>query len=238
MAYIYEHIRTQGYDPIYFEEHYTRLDSLARTYFHEPLKATREVLRKAIAECLKEEQFSPKMMNVVRVRCFADGTFKVEAGWMIYNTFSLRALHPQAHFCRVSGSLLTDNTSAKEALVEFNQASAFTANEGVAVWATEQGEVVAIDGAPVIAIFEDEIKFSRAGQGVEFDLAYDVVCKMKHKVVRGEIRIEELSQAKELLYIDYRGITAVQTLDNSTIYMDILAEKIAAHIAERESSNI
>ena len=57
---------------------------------------------------------------------------------------------------------------------------------------------------------------------------------MRHKVIRGEIRIEELAQAKELLYIDYRGITAVQALNNSTIYMDILAEKIAAKIAERE----
>ena len=234
MAYIYEHIRTQGYVPIHFEEHYTRLDSLARTYFHEPLKATREEMRKAIAERLKEEQFSPKVMNVVCVRYFADGTFNVEAELMIYDIFSLRALHPQAHISQVYGTLLTDNTSAKEALVEFNQASAAISNEGVAIWATEQGEVIAIDGAPVIAIFEDEIKFSRIGQGVEFDLAYEVVSEMRHKVIRGEIRIEELAQAKELLYIDYRGITAVQALDNSTIYMDILAEKIAANIAERE----
>ena len=103
------------------------------------------------------------------------------------------------------------------------------ADEGVALWANELGELLAIDGSPVIAVFDDEIRFSRMGSGVEFDLAYNAVCKMGRNASKHEIRLEELAEAKELLYIDHRGISAVANY-GTTVYMDIIAAKIADNI--------
>ena len=119
-------------------------------------------------------------------------------------------------------------------MLELNRTMGQVADEGVALWADEQGEVLAIDGSPVVAVFEDEIRFSRVGSGVEFDLAYNALSKGRRKVCKGAIRVEELHEAKELLAIGYEGVTAISHYDGK-IYMDILAEKIASMVAEEEN---
>lgn len=234
MAYIYEHIRTQGFEPLHIEEHYMRLDALSRKLLFCPLSITQEELRKRISEKLCADGFSPNTKNAVCVRYFSDDTLLIEGVEIWYNSFSLRALRPECHICRLSGELLTLNTSAKDSILEFNRSTAHLSNNGVAIWADEQGEVISIDGAPAIAIFEGEVRFSRLGTGVEFDLAYIAAKKIRRNVTKGEIMVDELRNAKELLYIDYRGITALEGFEQHR-YMDITAEKIASEIAENES---
>ena len=231
MAYIYEHIRTRGYEPLYFEEHFTYLEARAVSLLHISFKPSRKELLKAIKEALQSARFSPTAMNVVEVRYYADGELEVKAEAFIYNEFSLRALHPRAYLCQVSGDILLQNTSAKEALVEFNR----TAGNGVAIWANEQNEVLAIDGFPVIAVFEDEVRFSRMGDSVEFNLAYSKVVEMGRNTTKEAISIEDLHQAKELLFVSHYGLSAVERYD-TTRYMDITAEKLVAKIAEVEQA--
>lgn len=231
MAYIYEHIRTQGFEPINFEEYFVRLDALAHRLFLAPLAITREELRKMIAEELRKSGFSPRTSNAVCVRYYSNGDLCIEPLELLYNNFSLRALSPQGYICRTSGDLIIENTSAKEALIKLNREIAQISDEGAAIWVDEQGEVLAIDGSSVIAIFEDEICFSRRGSGVEFELVYTIATKIKANVSKGAIMVDDLRQAKELLYIDYRGITALRRFDTHR-YMDIIAEKIATKVSE------
>ena len=233
MAYIYEHIRTQGYEPLHFEEHFSRLDALAREFFLAPISISSKELQRVIGERLHKEGFSSKTANAVTVRYHSNGEVEIECVDILYNNFSLRALHPQVFTCHLSGELLTANTSAKEAMLELNRTTGDIAEKGVALWVDELNEVVAIDGSSVIAVFDDDIRFSRLGSGVEFDLAYNAVKEMKRNLSKDKILLEELKQAKELLYIDYRGISAVKSFDD-TVYMDITATKIAAKITEIE----
>lgn len=233
MAYIYEHIRTRGYEPLYLEEHYAYLEASAITHLHEPLKLSRKELLCAIEEALRSERFSPTVMNAVEVRYFNDGRLEVEPREILYNEFSLRALHPTAYICRASGDIILANTSAKEALIDFNRAATQNSERSVAIWVDDHDEVLAVDGAPVIAIFEDEVRFSRKGDGVEFDLAYNIASEMGLTVSKGAISIDDLNEAKELLFIGYEGLSAVGTYD-ANIYMDISAEMIASKIAEAE----
>ena len=234
MAYIYEHIRTRGYEPLYFEEHFTYLEAGAARHFGEPLNLSRQELKEAITQTLHKGHFSPTMMNAVEVRYFDNGTFEVEAKEILYKHFSLRALHPRAYLCRVSGDILLKNTSAKAALVELNRITAQASELGAALWADEQGEVLAIDGAPVIAVFEDEVRFSQKGDGVEFERAFEAVTKMGRNATRDAINLEDLKDAKELLFIGHEGLSAVHRFE-SRIFMDISAEKIASAIAQAES---
>ena len=233
MAYIYQHIRTRGFEPIHFEEYYTYLEAAFVTHFREPLHISRQELRERISSTLRNERFSPSAMNAVEVRCYSDGAVEIEAKEILYSTFSMRALHPYSYLCRLSGDILTANTSAKAALVEFNRATTQRAERSVAIWANDEDEVIAIDGSPVIAVFEDEVRFSQRGEGVEFDLAYDVVVKLGRNATIGAIKLSDLSEAKELIFIGYEGLTAVHSY-LSTRYMDVSAEKIAAKIAEAE----
>lgn len=231
MAYIYEHIRTRGYEPLDFEEHYIYLEARVDIHMHAEFTPTREELRKAIKEALQSARFSPSAINAVEVRYHSDGKLEVEAKEIIYSCFSLRALHPEAYLCRVSGNTLLANSSAQAALIEFNRA----ANSGVAIWANEHDEVLAIDGLPVIAVFEDEIRFSRMGKGVEFEIAYNEVVKLGRNATRGSILLEDLREAKELLYIGYEGLSAVDSYERLQ-FTDITAEKLASKIAEYEGA--
>lgn len=233
MAYIYEHIRTRGFEAMHFEEHYVRLDALARRVFLSPFKPSREELQKMIAEKLRDEGFSPRTENAVCVRYYSDGELCIEPIELIYNHFSLRAISPQGYIYRTSGDLILENTSAKESLVELNRTMAQISDEGVAIWVDEQGEVLAIDGSSVVAIFEDGICFSRRGNGVEFERAFSAIERSRANVSRGAIMADELHRAKELLFIDFRGVTALHHFDSNR-YMDIIAERVADTVAKEE----
>ncbi len=233
MAYIYEYIRTQGFEPLHFEKHFARLDALSRRLFIAPIGVTPEGLRQRIVEELQRGGFSIHTTNCVCIRCDSDGAVGVETVELLYDNFSLRALRPKGYICRVSGELLLENSSAKESLVELNRAMAQISEEGVAIWVDEQGEVLAIDGSSVVAVFEDEIRFSRRGDGVEFDIPYSAATKLKRQSSKGAIMADELHRAKELLCVDHRGVMALYSFD-SHLYMDIIAEKIAAGVTEEE----
>ena len=233
MSYIYEHIRTQGYKPLHFEEHYARLEELSNKLFLSNLATDKSGLCKNIAEALRDGGYSPNRANAVCVKCYDDRTIEVECIDYLYNSFSLRALRPQGYIELVSGELITLNTSAKEAMLELNHTTAQIADKGVAIWANDNGEIVAIDGAAAVAVFDDEIRFSQLGSGVEFDLAYRAATMTKRRVTKGGIMVSELRSVKELLAIDYRGITAIAKYGEH-LYMDITAERIAKQIASIE----
>lgn len=233
MAYIYEYIRTQGFAPMHFEEHYTRLEALARKYFLAPLSVERKELQRLIGERLCNDGFSPRNTNAVYVRYNSDGEITIISEEILYNDFSLRALRPHIFVCRVSGEPLTDNTSVKESLLEMNRTTALISEQGVPLWVNEQGEVLAIDGAAVIAVFDDEIRFSRLGGGVEFELAYHAASKIRKNIAKEEILLSDLTSVKELLCIDHRGITAIEAYE-SHHFMDITASKLAAAITAKE----
>ena len=234
MAYIFEYIRAKGHKPLHLEKHYARLKELTEKYFSATPIASQEEVQKAIVQALQERRCSTSAMNYVCIRSFDDSTIEVDADWMMYDRFSLRAIHPQVYLCPVSGDILTDNTSAKRALVSFNKDSALIDERGVAVWVSEQNEVLAIDGSPVIAVFDDEIRFSDKGKGVEFDLAYEALSSSNSRVTKGAIVVDELLKAKELLFIDHRGVTAVMQWLDKVSYIDLTAERIASLIAEKE----
>lgn len=233
MAYIYEYIRTRGFEPIFFEEHFARLDALSRRLFFAPVAVESNALKQDVAKALQHGGCSPRTANAVYVRCSSDGEVEVEAMDILYNDFSLRALRPEGYECRVSGALIIENTSAKESLIELNRAMAQISDEGVAIWVDEQGEVLAIDGSPVVAVFDDEIRFSHQGDGVEFDMAYTEAARLGYRVSKCAIMVDELRNANELLCVDYRGITALYSFE-SHLYMDIVAEKIAQAVADAE----
>lgn len=233
MAYIYEYIRTRGYEPIHFEEHYARLDALSQRLFHSPLNTSPEKLEEAIGGVLRNEGYSSHTINCVYIRYYNNGELKLEAVEIIYNTYSLRAIRPQGYICHLSGDMLVANSSAKEAMLELNSSTTQTPNSEVPIWVGEDGSVLAIDGAPIVAVFEDEIRFSEVGGGVEFDIAMQKMTAQRRRISRCNITLDDLSSAKEILYIDHRGITALVGW-NERHYTDITAERIARTIADAE----
>lgn len=232
-VYIYEYIRTRGYEPLHFEKHFRHLEELSHQYALFPLgkTITREKVRAQIAEKLKKAGYAPTATNAVCVIVPAFSEPKIEIEEIFYDSFALRALHHQGFRYNVSNGLVSGNTSVRMAILNFNRLKAQIADEGVAVWINEKREVLAVDGASVIAVFEDEIRFSSHGNGVEFEMAYEKVSAARKNVTRGTIYEEDLLRAKEILGIDYRGIVALYSFEEHR-YMDIIAEKIAEIMSE------
>ena len=233
MAYIYEYIRTQGHEPIHFEEHYARLDALSQRIFGRPVGVTPKALKESIADILRSEGYSSHTINCVYVRYYDNEKVELETVEIIYNTYSLRTIRPQGYICQLSGDILVENSSAKEAILELNRSTAQSSNSNVPIWVGEDGSILAIDGSPVVAVFDDEIRFSEVGRGVEFDIAMQKMATPRRKISKCAITLDDLLVAKEVIYIDYRGITALVGW-NEHHYTDITAERIARTIAESE----
>ncbi len=237
MAYIYEYIRTKGFQPLHFEEHYAHLEALAHRLFATPLGLDSQRLRAEIAETLRNEGYSKDMAHLVKVCYNADGDVKIVTGDILYNHFSVRAIRPTIGVVErvAKGSLLLENSSVKDAVMELQFARSRNLDNPntLTMWVTEQDEVVAIDGAPVVAVFEDEIRFSECGSGVEFELLYGVATKHYKRVAKAPLMLSELGRVKELLFVDCRGITAIDSWE-SHYYMDLTAILLASYIAKEE----
>ena len=235
MAFVCENIRTRGFEPRYLEEHISRLDLLSCKYLLSPIKVGVEDIRALVVSALNSGNYSPSTANAVTLQCFDNGELKVQPCEVLYNEFSLRAIRPKVDIYRVEGESILENTSAKEALLDLHRATAQIRGEGscVPLWINGNGEVQAIDGAPVVAVFDDEVRFSIYGGGVEFNLAYKAVNALHRKATKGAITLDDIAHAKELMYIDYRGITVVDSVENH-LFVDIVAEKMALHIANQE----
>ena len=101
-------------------------------------------------------------------------------------------------------------------------------------WVNDKKEVIAIDGADVVAVFDDKIIFSSHSNSIECEMVYERVAATRRNVLRGSIYEADLTRAKEVLGIDYRGIVALESFDMVS-YTDITAEKIASIVNSAEA---
>ena len=237
MVYIYEYIRTRGCEPLHFDEHYRHLAKLSHKFQIFPIedRLPREVLRQHIVEKLKRAGYAPTATNAICVKIPPFGKEpEIEVEEIFYNDFALRAVHPQGHILYVNGEFITHNTSARMAHIDFERTISQDADEGVAIWVNDKKEVIAIDGAAAVAVFDNEIRFSNFGNSVEFEVVYDKLSSVRKNVTRGSIYEADLTRAKEVLGIDYRGIVAIESFDMVS-YTDITAEKIASIVNSAEA---
>ena len=234
MAYIYEYIRTRGVEPLHFEEHYLHLDELMNKLFYTHLSFSREELRHLIRHELQMRNYSPSAINAIYVKVTPyTKEPKIEIEEIFYESFAIRALRPRGYICPVGCDLIMENSSAREALIDLNRTMAQITQDDVAIWVNSQEEIVAIDGASVIAVFDDEVRFSSSGNGVKFNVAYNSMLNSGERVTCAPIYTSELSQAKEILGIDHRGIMVLESFDDH-FYIDIVASKIAMKVDEAE----
>ena len=196
MAYIYEYIRTKGFVPLHFEEHYTHLEELARRLLATPLEIDCQRLREKIAEALRGNNYSADMAHLVKVCYSASGEVKIVTGDILYGQFSVRAIRPTIGVVErvAKESLLLENSSVKDAMMELQYAKNQHLDNpnALTMWTTEQNEVVAIDGASVVVVFDDEILFSECGRGVEFELLYGVATKQYRRVTKAPLMLSDL----------------------------------------------
>lgn len=232
--YIYQRLRTQGVKPLYLSAAITTLERLSKAIFDEAILLDKTELEQQIANTILTERLSLHATHAVEVRLYPSHKVEIVTEDMLYlEPFPLRAIRPTARPYRISGDMLHHPTSARDALLNICRADNKLPSESIAMWVDHNNEITAIDGAPVIAVTDNEIRFSHVGHNIEFDIAERAMSKTSHKVVYGEIRYDEALNFKELLYIDHRGVVALADIEGHAL-SNIIAERIAKEVSKIE----
>lgn len=234
-AYIYQRLRTRGVEPLYLDRAVEHLSYWSERLFDEPFHPDTKALNAQIRAALLNEGFSKGGTHAVEVRLYSCGDILVTPLESLYlESFPLRAIRPSATPQHLTGELLLAPTSAKEAMLAICHTAKLLPSQDIPMWIDHNNEITAIDGAPVIAVMENEIILSHLGDSVEFELAEQALANTTHPMRRGFISCNELPLVKELLYIDHRGITALNDIEGRQL-SNIVAERIAKEVQKLDN---
>ena len=234
-VYIYQQLRTKGVKPLYLANAVKTLEQWGEKIFDVEITLNASAIERQISEKLIAERMSPNTTHAVELRLYPSQEVDVVVKKTLYlEPFPLRAIRPIATPHRLSGNLMFAPTSARKALLDICQTSAKLPSESISMWIDNFNEIVTIDGASVVAVTDEEIIFSHLGEGAEFELAEQAMSKTSHSVRRGAILYDDICLFKELLYIDYRGVVALDSIAGRQL-SNIIAERIAKEVKKLEN---
>ena len=233
-AYIYQRLRTRGVEPLYPTYIIRSIEALAEQIFHRQITLNIDEVRSKIAAAITRERLSQHAIHAVELRLYPSGEIEAVTESAFYlEAFPLRAIRPVATPYRITSDLLLAPTSARDALLDICKSESALPSESISMWIDHNNEITAIDGASVVAVTQDEVIFSQLGKGVEFELALRAIEKTSHRVVRGEILYNNAHDYKELLYIDHRGVVALDSIEGRQL-SNIVAERIVQEVKKLE----
>ena len=233
--YIYQRLRTRGVEPLYLARSIERLEGWSERIFGDRIDLDEGSMADRIRESLLDEHLSMSGTHAVEVRLYPAGNIEVRPLDNIYlEPFPLRAIRPTTTVKHLAGDMLLAPTSAKEALLDICRIGKGLPSQNIPMWLNPHNEIIAIDGAAVVAVTDDEILLSQAGYDIEFELAEIVLAKTRHKIRRAAISYDDIDLFKEIVYIDYRGVAALESIGERPLG-NIVAERIAKEVQKLEN---
>ena len=233
-VYIYQRLRTQGVKPLYLARAIEELETLSEMIFERTITLNKEELERSIGDAILAQHLSQRSTHAVEVRVFPSQEVEIVVDNAIFlEPFPLRAIRPTAVPYILSNEMLLHPTSARDALLDIYHAGAKLPSESTPMWIDHNNEIVAIEGASVVAVTDSEVIFSRFGRGVEFELAERAMAKTSHYTRRGEVLYDNITLYKEVLYIDHRGVVALASIEGRAL-SNIIAERIAKEVTKLE----
>ena len=225
--YIYQRMRTKGNKIIYLPDHLKLINYGYEVLYGAPTPLTIEQIQRDCHTLLKQGGYSENATHIVELRYDSCDNYSLRVvETSLYKSFSVRAVRPKAHLCNIANLELNLPTSIAITANEMFCNMARRYNCDIPLCIDECGMVASIDGASPIIVKGKEIIFSRTVESVELDMVIQAMAEQnKYQITTSQIALEELINADELLYIDYRGVTAVGSFSEST-YSDNIAHAI------------
>ena len=232
--YLYQQVRTQGYQPLRLAEHCRLLSFASQRLFDRVLNADIQELEQSIAAILAHDRYSKELSHIVEIRLYSESdyaVFAVESS--LYGDFELRAIRPRALIHSAEIGFGDMPTSAARAHTELLRKYGEKYGCACVVCADHNGIVGNIDGAAVMAVIDREIVVSQAVESVEKSLMIERLRECRHEnVVVRDISVEELRRAEEIFYIDVRGITSISELEG-----EVLSDFVANAVGDGVQTN-
>lgn len=232
-CFAYQCVRTLGYRAIMLDEHLALLDTASQELFDRPSAFADSAITAAnIAMLLSHNGYSEQRSHIVALRTFADGSLEIEClETSLYDTLTLRALRPVATTIRAYDEAVQHPSSASLAATLLHREYARMHGAEVVVTIDIKGHLRYIDGAEAAVLIGGKIIFAPHATSPEYALLMRAAAELGRKTECRNIEAKELLRADEVLFIDHRGITALESLA-SRRYADIVTERLARHIEQ------
>lgn len=226
--YLYQTIHLLGGHPRLVAEHAALLDEASRALFNRPYTPDTRQLTARIAAAAVAAGYPRGVSCFVRLELTPEGGERITpAGVSLYSGYALRSLLPDAVTVVYDNPLTDAPTSTREAAAGLARLWAENAGAAVAVRCNAEGQAIAADDAPLLAVRGREIVTPPAARSVERDLVMQAVRAAGIPLVEEPLECAALGRFDELFYADHRGVTALAHCDSHP-YMALLAERVAA----------
>lgn len=227
--YIYQRMRTKGHQIPHISEHLELVNYAHNILFGAPTPLTAEQINNDCATLLKRGGYAESSTHIVELRYDGCQNYSLRVlETSLYKHFAVRAVRPNAHLFSISNLEIHLPTSVAITANELlcNMARRYDCDIPICI--DECGMVTSIDGASPIIVRGKDIIISTTIESVELNMVIETLSKLsKYDLHIAPISIEEATNADELLYVDYRGVTAVKSLSEQ-YYSDNIAHTIIA----------
>lgn len=225
--YLYQHIMTYGLKALHLGDYLRLLDEASQQVLHRSLSLDEPDAATLIATFLRKHGYPTTMPAHVELRCYLSGEIVLLGGEVSpYPKLGLRLLMPAGVDVVYDLPLSECRSSVRRAVAEMARVEAEGHGAKVAVQVDSNGFVCSVDDAELFAVKEYTVVTPRELVSVEGRLLAEAVARAGLQLEVAPLVVEDLEEADEIFYADYRGVTALGSF-NGHMLMHILAEKIA-----------
>ena len=225
--YIYQDVRFDGFRPLSLQRHIELMDIVSWRLRNRATGLAAKRIAEIAEELLRRNNYPGDRTNIVSVRSHADGTFSVICrGTSLYDSLTLRAIHPEAVVVECGTPFTWLPTSAGLAQTLLLREYAAANGAGTFIGTDSSGRIVTIDGSTPFAARGRRIIAPESIADVEAEKMLRAAAKAGREIETRSLSAEELPTLDELFCIDARGITAISECDG-TVYSDIVTEAVS-----------
>lgn len=225
--YIYQNVRTDGFRPLSLRRHIELMDSVSWQLRNRATGLEPERIAAIAEELLRRNNYPGDRTNIVSVRSHADGTLSVICcGTSLYDSLTLRAIHPEAIVVECGTPFTGLPTSAGLAQTLLLREYAAANGAGTFIGTDSSGRILSIDGSAPFAAKGRRIIAPENIADVEAESMLRAAAGAGREIETRSLSVEELPTLDELFCVDFRGVTAISAC-NGTVYSDIVAEAVS-----------
>ncbi len=220
--------------PLHLDLHIEQLDRASRALFGRPYTPNPRQLTTEIVRRLDADRYPNVGSLFIHLRLDPAGTCHILPGEVsLYRGYTLRALRPRAAVVRYDLPWGEYPTSVREAARQLARLEAERSGAQVALRLDGEGMLCACDETPLFFVRGVQIVTPPAPESVERQLALHVIEQAGLSIEESAVPCESLATWDELFAFDHRGLTSLASCDG-TIYMDIIAHRIARELAVQQ----
>lgn len=232
-TYLYQNIHTLGYKPRHLKHHLDIVTTAANTLWDVEIPLSENKIQKEITQLLDHSRLSRNVSICVIIRLYAMGDYSLHVGHVsIYSGYVLRSLRPVVQCIKMDVAMSNYPTSALKASYDlaYNMAVAQGYHEPIMI--DSSGFAIEDPLRPLAIIKDHTITIPRPTLcSVECMLMEEAAERHGLNVIYGQISLNDIRSADEVLMMTFQGITSISQIENKIYFMS-LAAKIAAKLEE------